>query len=398
MTFSIQKKVESERVRYLFTNAPRSVPFNVINSIILVLVFWPEVNHVNLLAWFLMLFAASVVRLLHTRRFLKHGVIENDHVKAEQQFMAGAFVTGAIWGVGYLIFATQTSGNHQLLYLLVLAGMASGAYASMGTSTRVYTLYLLPMLIPGTVFSLLGHTTIGITAGVMILIYTVVLLSTHRLSAKMLTDGFRLKFENDDLVYELSNSNKTLKQTNQALHEAKENLQVISLTDELTGLANRRNFSQLSKKEWARSVRQNQPIACLMIDIDHFKLFNDYYGHQKGDDCLAKVAAKLKKEIQRPEDIIARYGGEEFIALLPGTNLSGAVLVAERMINSIKEADLSHNQSPEGKVTISIGISTVQNPRSDSLFKLIKSADDALYNAKESGRNRMSMDNSAIGM
>jgi diguanylate cyclase (GGDEF)-like protein len=165
-------------------------------------------------------------------------------------------------------------------------------------------------------------------------------------------------------------------------------LQEFSYVDGLTGIANRRAFDSALILEWRRAQRDRTEIALLMIDVDHFKLYNDYFGHQEGDDCLHKVATVIAQVATRPGDLAARYGGEEFVALLPSTSLDGALVIANAMIDGVAELKIPHPKSSTSEfVTLSIGVAT-----SNGLFnidQLLKSADLALYRAKNTGRNKI---------
>jgi len=173
---------------------------------------------------------------------------------------------------------------------------------------------------------------------------------------------------------------------NSELHSTNE----LSNTDFLTGLHNRRHYSELLHKEWKGCSRDRIPFSVLMLDIDFFKIYNDTYGHQKGDACIQMIAAQMKKTISRPRDIIARYGGEEFVILLPDTALDGAIALAESIRSSIASVCLEHKGSPVfGIVTISIGVASVIPDEKSTPESLVGKADDALYVAKEKGRNNV---------
>lgn len=175
------------------------------------------------------------------------------------------------------------------------------------------------------------------------------------------------------------------------LDTANRELQHLSASDGLTGIANRRFFDEHITREWRRARRNGESLALIMCDIDHFKLFNDTYGHQAGDDCLRQVAGMLSGQMERASDMAARYGGEEFAVVLSGTHTDGARVVAEKIRHALREANIPHVASPHGRVTVSIGIATstpgVDNPFDD----LIESADRALYCAKHQGRDRVCM-------
>lgn len=173
------------------------------------------------------------------------------------------------------------------------------------------------------------------------------------------------------------------------LRRAKTELTKLASTDQLTGLPNRRRFREVLDREWGRGVREGAPLAIVVLDVDHFKAFNDTYGHAEGDACLARIGLLLRETVFRPTDLAARYGGEEFALILPDTDLNGAIRVAERLRELIEDIGQPHRSSPIGLVTASLGVtSVVPDARIDSrvLFEL---ADAALYRAKRGGRNRI---------
>lgn len=166
-------------------------------------------------------------------------------------------------------------------------------------------------------------------------------------------------------------------------------LENISMKDGLTGVPNRRRMDEYLEQEWKRSKRKNKPMSLLMLDIDHFKLYNDNYGHSQGDECLKKVASAIEESLSRPADMVARFGGEEFACILPDTDEQGAKLIAKRVQENIKELNIPHEYSPiDSLVTLSIGIATTVPDESASVQKLLKNADQMLYKAKKSGRNQ----------
>lgn len=167
-------------------------------------------------------------------------------------------------------------------------------------------------------------------------------------------------------------------------------LKTLAASDGLTGLANRRSFDQTLAMEWSRARRTKKPLSLLFADVDHFKLYNDLHGHQKGDECLRAVAAVIGENTFRPADLSARYGGEEFATIMPETDQEGACKVAERLRDVVAGLRLTHGAPGVGPlVTLSIGIAT-QIPGEDVCAEwLLRQADQALYAAKHSGRNRV---------
>lgn len=183
------------------------------------------------------------------------------------------------------------------------------------------------------------------------------------------------------VIYALVNINR-----NRALVASKQRLEQMSLTDGLTQLANRRHFDQFLEQEWARAMRQKRPLSLVMLDIDYFKPYNDYYGHPAGDECLREVSRILQGVVRRPTDMLARYGGEEFAVVLPDTT-SGEV-IAEACRAAVEKAAIEHQVSDvSDRVTLSGGVCSMVPGVSNSLDELKQQADAALYRAKHAGRN-----------
>jgi len=173
------------------------------------------------------------------------------------------------------------------------------------------------------------------------------------------------------------------------LAAANRELEKLSHQDGLTGIANRRYFDGYLSTEVRRAAREHQPLSLILSDVDQFKAFNDCYGHQAGDDCLRRVAAALSSAGRRPADVAARYGGEEFAMVLPGTDLDGAVDVAQSVSRVIGSLAIPHARSPVSKsVTLSQGIVSLTPEKESPPEDLIQRADQALYQAKQQGRNR----------
>lgn len=158
--------------------------------------------------------------------------------------------------------------------------------------------------------------------------------------------------------------------------------------DSLTDVANRRCFDLTLEAEWRRAMRDSQPLALVMVDVDCFKQFNDLYGHFEGDHCLRRVARALSRTLTRPGDLLARYGGEEFVAILPGTDLEGAHWIGERLRKAVAELNI-RQQRPDGahQVTISVGCASLCPDAGQTCHNLLQVADEQLYLAKHSGRN-----------
>ncbi|WP_455220967.1 diguanylate cyclase [Kaarinaea lacus] len=205
------------------------------------------------------------------------------------------------------------------------------------------------------------------------------------------TKAYLTQLERDEAFRKLGELQKELQRSNAEL-------QKLTCLDGLTCIANRRRFDDFIRKECLRSARDETTIALILIDIDYFKLYNDNYGHLKGDECLQKVAAALQKAVQRPADLVARYGGEEFAVVLPSTDASGAIKIADSLRHAVEALELPHAYSPlTNIITISMGIACKVANEKTSPADLIEMADEALYEAKNAGRNQSKVHENHVG-
>ena len=210
--------------------------------------------------------------------------------------------------------------------------------------------------------------------------------SVGRLDAVLLIAG-QLTVSIDNALVYASLERKVAERTEE-LAEANHRLELLAVTDPLTGLANRRRLTDVLEAEWSRGIRSGEPIGLAMIDIDHFKKYNDHYGHQGGDECLRRVAGALQDSI-RNTDLVARYGGEEFCIVMPGADPDGARRVAERACRTVAGLRAPHAAVDSGIVTISIGVTSGVAVAGGVPDQLIKVADEVLYEAKRAGRNQV---------
>ena len=180
------------------------------------------------------------------------------------------------------------------------------------------------------------------------------------------------------------------KKAEEALAAANTALERMARIDGLTQIANRRCFDETLKQEWQRLCRNQKPLSILLGDIDFFKKYNDRYGHQAGDNCLQQVGLALSRSILRPADLAARYGGEEFVVLLPEVDIEGALCVGKRILQEIEKLGIEHQASQvSDKVSMSLGAASLTPSREQDCTELVKLADEALYQAKNAGRNRI---------
>jgi diguanylate cyclase (GGDEF)-like protein len=187
-----------------------------------------------------------------------------------------------------------------------------------------------------------------------------------------------------DMRQRLVNVTRELAASNRALQE-------LSSRDGMTGISNRREFDVAIEREWNHAQRGRSPLGLILCDIDHFKAYNDTYGHQLGDDCLRAIAQALQGTVRRKVDLAARYGGEEFALLLPDTAPVSALLMAGRALEAVRSLGIPHAGSPRGHVTASLGVVSAVPKASELPSQLVAAADRALYEAKTKGRNQAVM-------
>ncbi len=211
------------------------------------------------------------------------------------------------------------------------------------------------------------------------------ILDNQRLQER-LTEVTQEKEDLEILVEDISDHSERL---NDDLMEKVESAQRDALTDALTAVPNRRFFDQHLDMEWNRSIRIKSIISLLMIDIDHFKQYNDYYGHLQGDECLKQVAQIIDDACHRETDFLARYGGEEFAVIISDTEYLGVLNVAQRIVTQVHDAEIPHASSPVSRyVTVSLGCFSKIPMGGENSLDFIRQADALLYQAKEGGRNR----------
>lgn len=251
------------------------------------------------------------------------------------------------------------------------------------------------------------HTGHLISLGLLIFILTQAFLISIRFSKAYTTIELqRTKLERTNTAYQAEiesrksaeqevlqhkdNLEELVEDRTAELQIANKRLEELSRVDGLTGIANRRRLDEELDREWKRMLREKRPLSVVLCDIDHFKLYNDTYGHGGGDECLIRVANAIKDSVNRPGDLTARYGGEEFCLVLPETSGMGALQIAELVRKNVYELHMEHKSSPMAEVvTLSLGVATLIPDIGSHPSVLLEAADRALYQAKGNGRNRV---------
>lgn len=305
------------------------------------------------------------IRLTH---LLFRNKVDKNNVAKLEGVLVTCILLGALhWGVmSAWVFYDNGLSTVQAPILIVLAAFAMGGTSTLSISRTIRMYYPCLLFLPSILYFLWdANPQSYLYAGLVVVSWVYI----HAASASAEHDYWQA----------ISN--------NLIAEERAKELEKLSVTDPLTQLKNRMYFDAEYEKEWQRSARLKSCISVLMVDLDYFKKLNDTYGHLFGDEVLRSIAECLSQKVMRPADCVARYGGEEFIIMLPNTNEEGISIVAERITRAVSELRFESDQKPV-QVTCSIGGATAYPHPEHDRSDLVKKADNALYEAKESGRNQ----------
>ncbi|MCB1909304.1 MAG: diguanylate cyclase [Rhodocyclaceae bacterium] len=361
------------RTEHCYRQLPIALAVTLVNGAILVVVLWDAVDATVMVGWAALLCAVTGARYANLRAYRRRpraGALAL--VRWRRRFAAGALAGGLVWGLAGALLFHPDSFPHQVFLAFLLGGMLAGAIPLLSALHRVYPLFAIPASVPIATQMLLVGDHIHLVMALLMAIFSAAMLA----SSAQVHSVFR---EAEHLRRELSSS-----------IEASHELERLVRLDTLTGIANRRMFEEGLWREWRRAERDRGVVAVISADIDHFKEYNDHYGHPAGDRCLVKVAQAMAQALSRPGDVVARIGGEEFAFVLPGTGSEGARAVAEQVRERVLALQLPHAASSVSPtVTVSFGVAATDCPSVATPTDLMRASDAALYEAKRLGRNRV---------
>ena len=371
----VSTAVQAEQVRLMFGQGVAVQFLGALTGVVAVTLFWEVADHGLLLAWTAAHLTLSLIRLIVSIRFARKKLTDEAIIQRWGPLYVGlAGLSGIVWGVLSLAYQPSWPSHQVVVLFAVYTGIIAGAFNTHTPCFVAFPTFYLPT-IAFLSFSLLRHPGEGThQLALLLMVYGVVMYVSALRYHNHLAHSLEIRFENERLARELTESN--------------ERLSHLAEIDALTGIANRRSMDGYLETEWKRHCRYRHPLSLLFIDVDYFKQYNDTYGHEAGDRCLARVASLLTAHAQRAGELVARFGGEEFAVILPETDADHALAMAETIRSAVEDERIVHAGSGIGDfLTVSIGISTVVPEQNRRLDELRITADRALYQAKAAGRN-----------
>ena len=358
---AIDHEAYRESLLIINRHTPTTVIAHIFAGGLTTLALSPVVSVKSLMLWWAVLSLFAISRLIASVLFLQRWPIDDSVLPKRVRIQEGlAICHTAVWGSSVFTIWPD-SAEYQMFMIALLIGVISSGGIVLSTHRRSFILYCLPIAIPLIFHLILQNDRLDWIFAVLIVLYLVVALSAITRLDKVFLKGLKLRLQ----------------------------MQVLSKTDALTKLANRREFDDYLDEIWQNAIRASQPVGLIMADVDHFKAYNDQYGHPEGDEALKQIARSFHDVVSRGTDLCARIGGEEFAIIMPATNLEGSIRIAEDIRQAIHDADIEHNATSLGKLTISMGVTSLTPTRNDTVESFLEKTDKALYRAKNNGRDRI---------
>jgi len=353
-------RAQTEHLRLIFAHSIYVILGNLAAGCTLIIGAWDRVEQPALLSWFAGIAVFSLMRWAIGRRFPSGPLPDFEIRNWDRRFLISVAISGLLWGVAGGLFFIPGNQGHNFFLALYVIGLAAAAATSLSYHRSAYPVFFIPAITPIAILLALEDGYAEKAVGMVLPFYFF-------------------------LLYRLSQN--TYQSAHTAILSRIEHRQ-LAYYDHLTNIANRRAFEEVMKKEWLRNLRNKKPLSLIIADIDDFKRYNDTYGHAIGDQVLQSVADIIKSRIRRGADLVARIGGEEFAIIVPETDLEGALALGEQIRHRCRDFESEsgrHYPAP----TLSVGVSScipLETLKADVLFR---SADGALYKAKEQGKNQV---------
>lgn len=376
----MRKKIESNRNSQVFSLLVRGVlhaiPFNAALAFLLGLNFiYSQVPLVLVLTWLFAIISLSIIRWVSCFLLLKYEYFKTHYSESLALFYVFTFLMGASWAGSYFLFLPYLSATYEGIFIIILGGLAAGAMVSMSASLFAYAVYIISMFLPLIAYNFYLAQFDKTILAIMYLLFLCILFLNAKANVRLLLMTSKLSKEKDKLIDDL-------KEANLRLEQSISEVRAMSITDSLTTLFNRRYFDMVFSKELGRAKRGAYTVNLIFMDIDNFKSVNDTHGHPAGDELLIYLADTLRKIIRRASDTLFRLGGDEFAAIvsMPAADVPPFCAIVQ---------DVFNKGSKYQQVSLSIGIISMLPTQVFDYDSIITEADNALYQAKKSGKNKI---------
>ena len=357
--------VRTEKLQILFDQSYPAIFVSLVSCALLALILWPVQQNEVLMTWVLILVTSAILRFVLFLLYNRMKPRGKDILIWERPYLITLLLSSMTWGIGALFIMPVDSQLHQLLIYFFLMGMSGSAISVYSANRPITLISIACLLLPITVWFILQGNLLAIGVSVAAAIFSITAMSTGEILSLTLNQSFKLAHE---------------------LKSAKETAEKIAQIDELSGLNNRRAFYERGKIFVDYCQRNKEELSAIIFDIDHFKKINDKLGHAAGDAAILQIGHLLQQTI-RKSDLCARIGGEEFVILLKASVLDEAKQLAEKLRQIISRTPITYNNE-DFLISASFGVAVGPS----NLDTLLKRADDAMYKAKENGRNRVACD------
>ncbi|MEM1112076.1 MAG: diguanylate cyclase [Pseudomonadota bacterium] len=389
-----REELLSAQLEMLLQNGRVSVVYaNAIGIIATVFLFWGYLPLTSLLLWASLFFILLLMRSLHMSNALVERRFSSSPVAVYWQLLLSASLTGGIWALIYIYASRDVPVGLQYLFLLVVVTITVMSMSSVQIR-EYYLATVFSSLLPIAWWSLSNYWSQGdsLIIGLMLLGYCALLMAISNRIYLSFQTMISMNWEREVMSQELADLAGSLRDRNRQLQDARRQLTDLANVDELTGLGNRRLVNSTLQEEINRARRSGTDLGVILLDVDYFKNYNDHYGHPAGDQVLQQLSDLMQRATSRAGEVVARYGGEEFILILPGASSEVALRTAEHLRELIIKEKIPHESSELGDfITVSQGVFSLVPEGGVSPSEVIHRADQALYRAKDAGRNRVEL-------
>ena len=383
------ERVTARRIDILHEQAATALTTAIIVAAILSLLFWENIRSPTLFLWQGAYTVITLAGFFEAHLYRQRKNNQTHTAYWYFTFNTGVFLTGALWGYFCVFLAQHVDPVYTGVIAFAVGGLAAGALTVYSVSMMSFLLFSTPSILTLAIYLIFRDADAYSDIGYLLIVFYVFLAVAALRFSHVVEKTLRHQLNNQGLIDSLEHEKRALAEQKTSAEALAEKMLALSIKDGLTEIYNRRHFDESLINEWFRSLRSETSLSLILCDIDYFKQYNDNYGHQAGDECLKIIARLVEDYARRAGDVAARYGGEEFALILPDTNSETAGHIAEQIRTAIESQRIPHKTVRGGVVTISLGAASIVPSRVNQPAELVKMADEALYEAKNTGRNRV---------